>query len=97
MTDSYRTVGNLVGGADGEIAFKAEQVAEAITEAVTIGEACGALRAVGLQAYISGNRITVDDEICVQYLGLGLGPVGPTEARWVIYQIACNLANHNRG
>jgi hypothetical protein len=74
--------------------FGAEQMAGVIKDVATIGEACDVLLDAGRSTDSSGNRITADDEMCVQYLGLALGTTGQHDPSWVRYQIACT---HNGG
>jgi hypothetical protein len=64
-----------------------EQVAAVVAGIPTIGAACNALRKSGHSATIAGNRITVDDDVFVQFIGASAGAYGWTEARWMIYRV----------
>jgi hypothetical protein len=66
----------------------AEQVAGVVAGIPAIGEACAALIKAGWRASIAGNRITVNDEVLVQFIGTGIGRAGGLEATWVIHRIA---------
>lgn len=61
----------------------ASRVAEAIAEAPSIGYACAALRGAGWRATIAGNRISVNEEVFAQYVGVSAG--SRCNAMWMIY------------
>jgi hypothetical protein len=65
-----------------------EQVARVVAGIPAIGEACEALKKAGWRASIAGNRITIDDDLCAQFIGAAAGALGGVEARWVIYRVA---------
>lgn len=46
----------------------AEQVAEIVAVAITIGAARDALQQAGWRATIAGNRITVNDDVLVHFI-----------------------------
>jgi hypothetical protein len=64
------------------------QVAEIVSGIPSVGKACSALKKAGLGATIAGNRISVDGEVFVQYIGSGLGSVGRRGPAWVVYASA---------
>jgi hypothetical protein len=66
----------------------AEQVARVVAGILAIGQACDALTRAGWRASIAGNRITVNDDVLVEFIGAGIGGAGGVEARWVIYGVA---------
>ena len=66
----------------------AEQVAGVVAGIPAIGWACDALKKAGWRASISGNRITVNDEVFAQFIGTTVGALGGIDARWVVYRIA---------
>lgn len=63
----------------------ANQVAEVVVGNRTIGEACNALTRAGWRATIAGNRITVNEEVFAQYIGVSIGSADRRDATWVIY------------
>ncbi len=77
--------------------FDAGRVAEVVAGMPTVGAACDALRDAGWRTTTAGNRITVNDEVCVQFLGLTAGPARCADDSWVIYRIASTLSNPNGG
>jgi hypothetical protein len=67
--------------ADGRIAAStAERVADVVAGILAIGVARDALRRAGWTASIAGNRITVDDEVFVHFVGTA-GPAVVTDVR----------------
>jgi hypothetical protein len=66
----------------------AEQVAGVVAGIPAIGEARDALKKAGWRASIAGNRITVNDEVFAQFIGVTVGAFGGIDARRVIYRIA---------
>jgi hypothetical protein len=65
-----------------------ERVAEVVVGIPVIGEACNALRRAGWRTTLAGNRITVNDEVFAQFIGVTVSRFGPVDARWVIYHFA---------
>lgn len=63
----------------------AEKVADLIAGLPTIDRACAALRAAGWRSGVAGNRITVNDSVFVRYIDQDPGPVGGSDAKWVVY------------
>lgn len=74
-----------------------EQLVAVIAGIATVGEACDVLRKAGWSTRICANRITVNDEICIHFLGLAAGSASPTSATWVIYQLTRTLSDDIRG
>lgn len=66
----------------------ASQIAAVIAGIATIGEACNALRHAGFGASIAGNRISVDENLSVQYLGIGGNAAGSADPVWVVFSSA---------
>ena len=64
-----------------------EQVAQVVAGIPVIGWACRALEAAGWDATIAGNRITVNDEVFVQFIAASVGQFGHINASWVIYMV----------
>lgn len=65
----------------------AEQVAGLIAGVPLIGMARTALERAGCSATIAGNRITVNDEVCAQYIPSQPSPTGVVEPYWVVYAL----------
>lgn len=66
----------VVPGPQADNTPTAEQVAEVVAGISAIGAARDALEKAGWHATIAGNRITVNHEVCVQFIGSSVGPVG---------------------
>ena len=58
-------------------------VAEVVRTAPSIGYAYHACRSAGWRAVIAGNRVTVNERVFAQYVGVG--PAGQTTATWMIH------------
>lgn len=65
-----------------------EEVAGVIAGIPMIGTACDALKSAGWHASIAGNRITIDDQVCAQFVGASAGTYGRIAATWLIYHVA---------
>ena len=66
-------------------AVRARDVARVIEYVECIGLVCSALRQVGLNATIAGNRITVNNEVFVQYCGARIDQAGVHRATWAVF------------
>ena len=79
--------GGAVGCSD-ENPPSVEQVARVVAASPTIGAACDALRRAGWRATIAANRITVQDSVFAQFVGMA----GDVHARWIVHGIAGTTA-----
>lgn len=65
-----------------------EGVANVVAGIPAIGIALRALEAAGWHATIAGNRITVDEEVLVQFVAPTVGRFGRIGATWMIHAVA---------
>jgi hypothetical protein len=65
-----------------------EGVANVVAGIPAIGVALRALEAAGWHATIAGNRITVDEEVLVQFVAPTVGRFGRIGATWMIRPVA---------
>lgn len=68
--------------------LSAEKVAGLIAGVPLIGMARAALERAGCSATIAGNRITVNDEVCAQYIPSNPSPTGAVDPYWVVYALS---------
>ena len=67
----------------GTVSISALEVAEVVRRASSIGYAYHAIKSAGWRAVIVGNRLTVHDQVSVQYVGAG--PLGRGGATWMVH------------
>ncbi|HYO03840.1 MAG TPA: hypothetical protein VET27_18995 [Mycobacterium sp.] len=65
-----------------------ECVAKAVAGVPAIGNALKALQAAGWRATIAGNRITVNEQVFVQFIASTVGKFGRVGATCLIYSVA---------
>lgn len=63
--------------------LSAQEVAEVVASAPSIGSAYHACRGAGWRAVIAGNRVTVNERVFAQYVGAG--PAGNGSATWLVH------------
>ena len=63
----------------------AADVAEVVATAPSIGYAYHACRSAGWRAVIAGNRVTVNERVFAQYVGVGAA--GQMSAAWMIHAV----------
>ena len=67
----------------GSSPLTARHIADVIAEAASIGSACATLRTAGWRATIAGNRITINEAVFAQYVGVSAADMDG--AIWMIY------------
>lgn len=72
----------------GRRGLSVEGVANVVAGIPAIGIALRALEAAGWHATIAGNRITVDEQVLVQFVAPTVGRFGRIGATWMIHAVA---------
>jgi len=83
MSKSWNASPALAG--EGSGSPTAEQVAAIVLSTYTIGAACNALRSEGWHSTITGNKITVNDEVFARFIDESVGMDADSAPRWVVY------------